>query len=471
MPRTPRRPRRPAIIFFALIGVGACDEYVGCAPVLTTQDGQLEFHDQAITVGACQRLRQPAPLLEGARWCPAVRCGTGVEGCEDDDDEKLPDAAVAACFDTELSGPVLEESPCLRMSAPGEASWVFTAVPCATSERGYVPADDRIEWTVLSVDEVSGHLQSPGDAFALRSLVDANGDSLSDDDALVPGDIAHAVAGSPVPFAVVLGHPDHDAAVGWNPTNWDIEVEATMGPAPEVVFEDLGLLTVTIDAGAEARISIVPGPDAMVHRTIEVGVVAGVAVEDLVSLEVSAAYTPAPEESDLVHGPVAGARAIVRDARGVAVYGAEVTWSVLEGALPVWRDASVAWTADYVALAEPDGASCHEPPERTQRYDATIEAQLGDLSGLASVSWNELPPQSGLFGGLGDLFSDPPSGSDNCLGPGFPAASGCGCTTTGRSPAGLGMFVLLALGLVRRRRAGVRAPQLAKTRGSHGQNR
>ncbi|MBL4686838.1 MAG: hypothetical protein JKY37_19730 [Nannocystaceae bacterium] len=446
---------------FALVGVGACDEYVGCAPVLTTQDGQLEFHDQAITVGACLRLRHPAPLLEGARWCPAVRCGTDVEGCEDDDDEKIPDAAVAACFDSELSGPVLEESPCLRMSGPGEASWVFTAVPCAASDRGYAPASDHIEWSVLSVDEVSAHLQSPGDAFALRSLLDVNGDPLSDGDALAPGDIAHAVAGSPVPFAVVLRHPDHDAAVGWNPTNWEIEVEATTGPAPKVEFEDLGLLTVTIDAGAEARISIVPGPDAMVQRTIEVGVVAGVAAEDLVSLEVLAAYAPAPEDSDLVHGPVAGARAIVRDDRGVAVYGAEVTWSVLDGALPVWRDASIAWTADYVALAERDGASCHEPPERSQRYDATIEAQLGDLSGLASVSWTELPPESGLFGGLGELFSDPPGDSENCLGPGFPAAGGCSCTTSDRSPVGLGVFVLLALGLARRRRAGARVPWIA----------
>lgn len=440
--------RRQWVIALALLGASACDEHIGCAPVLTTDKGQLELHDQAITVDACRRLREPAPLLEGAIWCPAVKCGGDVAGCEDDEGDKLADGTVAACFEQTLSGPVERDDPCLRMTEPGEASWSFAAVPCAAQQDGYAPADDRIGWSVVGVDEITAHLQSPGDAFALRSLVDEDGEPLPDDDALAPGDVAYAVADTAVPFAVVLEHPDHDVAVGWNSPLWDVVAEAVSGPEPELRWEDLGLVTVTIAAGAEARLSLVPGPDAGVERTVPIGTVIGVAPDALTSLEVVAGFAPPPDESGLKHGPVAGARAIVVTADGNPVYGANVQWEILEGELPLWRDETLPWTADYVALGELDGAACHDPVERTRTFEATVEASLGDLSDEVSVQWTEAAPDDGLFGALGDLFDpdDPPPKSTHCQGPGFPdEAQGCGCTAQNAksTPTIAGMLLLL----------------------------
>ncbi|MEM6994596.1 MAG: hypothetical protein AAF721_29040 [Myxococcota bacterium] len=445
--------RGPLVFVVAALATSACDESVGCQPVLTSEAGQLEFHDQAITVGACRRLREPSPLLQGARWCPAVRCSGDVEGCEDDDGEKLPDEAVAACFERTLTGPVVDDAPCVRMTDAGVASWEFTAMPCEAATAGFAAIDDRIEWTVVAADRVEAHLQAPGDAFALRSLVDAAGDPLDAADALAPGDVAHAVADTPVPFAVVLRHPDHDAPVGWNATNWEIDVEVLEGAAPEITYGDLGLLSVTIDAGAEARLSIVPLPDAQLPDPIAVGVVRGVAEADIVSLEVVPAYAPPPDDSDTPHGPVAGARAVARIDDGTPVYGADVRWSVLEGALPLWRDETLPWTPDYTALAERDGAACHATPERSTTYDATVAADLGALHDEVAVRWTEAPPPDEFGGLLSDFFDDPPPRSERCAGPGFPDEdAGCGCTTNDEStPAATGMLLLFVLGGLRRR--------------------
>ena len=76
----------------------------------------------------------------------------------------------------------------------GEATWSFAAMPCAAQQDGYEPADDRIGWSVVGVDGITAHLESPGDSFALGSLVDEEGEPLPDDDALAPGDVAYAVA-------------------------------------------------------------------------------------------------------------------------------------------------------------------------------------------------------------------------------------------------------------------------------------
>ncbi len=451
--RRTRPPKTPRLLVLCLLAASACDQYVGCAPILTTDAGQLEFHDQAITVGAGLRLRQPSPLIEGARWCPAIRCGADVDGCEDDDGDKLPDAAVAACFDAVVSGPAMSDGPCLRMMGPGRASWAFSAVPCAAADNGYAAADDAYAWDIVAPAEVTASFSAPGDAFAIRSLVDSDGAPLPDADALQPEQVANAVADTPVPFAVVLRHPDHEAAVGWNPTNWDVLVSPQQGEPPEVSLEDFGLLTVTIAADARAHIAIVARPEAGVTQTLDVGVVAGVAASELSSLRIVAAYAEAPEDSGLVHGPVAGARAVVQTADGRRVYGADVSWSITEGSVPLWRDESLPWTPDYIALAERDGASCHEPPKRSRQYVATVRAELDGLSDEVSVQWTEAPPQDGPLGSLGDIFSDPPERSERCAGPGFPPQSGCACTTKKTStPVGmLALFALGALAFSRRR--------------------
>lgn len=434
-----------------LLSVGACDESVGCAPVLTTQGGQLEFHDQAITVGACQRLRESAPLLVGAQWCPALRCGADVPGCENDDGDKLSDEAVAACFEPTLSGPVAQEEPCLRMTDAGEVTWSFRARPCAATDAGYEPADDQLRLTVVDVEPVQAHLESPGDAFALRSLVDDNGDALTDDAALSPGTTARIVADTEVHLAAVLVHPDHDQAVGWNPTEWRVDAQTLAGEPAQVELMDLGLVALTLSAGARTSLTLVPEAGAGVGRSIPLGEVIGVDPDELVTLQLVAAFAPPPDDSPLPHGPVAGARAVLRTEQGDAVYGAQVQWSVLAGALPVWRDEALPWGADYVALAERDGASCHEPPAGPQQYEATIGVEFGELSDQRLVVWTVVPEDAGLFGSLGDLFDEPPAQSPNCQGPGFASESGCSCATTTSTPPWAWVLVV-GLAAVRFRR-------------------
>jgi hypothetical protein len=78
---TPRPRLRLALATTALL-LAACDDYIACTPVLKTEHGQLELQDrEAVVRGACGRLREPAPLLVGTRWCPVLSCSSDQPGC------------------------------------------------------------------------------------------------------------------------------------------------------------------------------------------------------------------------------------------------------------------------------------------------------------------------------------------------------------------------------------------------------
>lgn len=449
-----RRRRRSALraAGLGLLFAAGCDEYVGCAPVLTTEAGQLELHDQVVTVGACRRLRAPAPLVEGARWCPAVQCHPDVPGCENDDDEKLPDEVVAACFETTLSGPVEAEDPCLRMTGPGQAVWTFTARDCPARDVGYAPEDDRYAWSIVAWEEVDAHFESPGDAFARDGLVDGNGDPLPTEDALAPGDVAQVLADVEVPLAVVLRHPEHDAAVGWNPEDWDAAVTDSSGGDVAVRWEPSGVAWVRADAAAQGTVVVSRSDDP--SRTWTVGTVRGVAEANLVELEVVVGHAPPQgEDGEGPPGPPAGARAVLRTGDGTPVYGAPVRWTVTDGALPLWRDETMPWTGDYVALAERDGAACHDAPDQTLELEAAVEARFGPLSDRATMTWIVEPPDAGLLQGLAELFGrgpEPPPQSERCAGPGFDELGGCGGCRQGSG--GAPALLLLPLWWLFRRR-------------------
>jgi hypothetical protein len=414
----------------------ACDDHIGCVPVLRTEAGELELHETGAVAGACRRLREPGPLLVGTRLCPRLECGEDVAGCADADGEKIDSARVAACFSGAVSGPAALDGDCLVADGPGEITWTFTAQPCAARLDGYAPADDRLVLPAVDLVGVTAHLESPGDAFAVRSLVAADDGPLPEEPRLLPGEVAHVVADTEVPLAVVLRHPDHGQPVAWNPDAYTLEVETIAGADASVRFDALGVATIALPSASTARLALRRG-DAVVP----VGDVTGVAASDLVSLEIVAGFLPPREEGE-GHGPPAGARAVLRTAEGTPVYGAEVEWAVEDGALPLWRDADRGWPADYVALADEEGRTCADPPKRTGTRRATVSAAFGDLSADVELSWSEPGEENPVLSQIAEFFGrDGDERSPHCEGPGF--GSGCGCRTDDARGPGLSITLLL----------------------------
>ena len=455
----PRRPRSSLRLPLAttLLLFAACDDYIACTPVLKTEQGQLELRDTTSVVrGTCGRLREPAPLLVGTRWCPVLACDDGLPGCVIDEDPPtlLATDDVAACFDHEVVG-ATADGACLRVDAPGELRWTFTAVDCPANNLGFFPSDDALVLPVVETTEVFARLDVPGDAFARRSLVAADGKPLPTALQLAPGDVAHVLADAPVQLAAVLTHPEL-GDVGWNPA--DFTLRAVVDDVERPLEHDaLGVIELTLAAGEHMELWLERGDE-----TLALGEVEGVAAEALTSLEVIAGFTGDEEDPGIPFG----ARAVARAGERI-VYGVPVDWTVTEGVLPLWRDAERPWGPDYIAVVDEDGLRCHAPPEKERkRFRARLRATHGELKAEGILEWSEDPEEDGSFGQeVAEFFKgDGAQRSPLCEGPGF-ADEGCGCKSGGEGR--LGALVLLLLGLrlrrpprtvTRRARSGSAAP-------------
>jgi len=452
------RPRRSLRLPLAttLLLLAACDDYITCTPVLKTEQGQLELQDTTSVVrGTCGRLREPAPLLVGTRWCPVFGCGNEVPGCVIDDDPPtlLTTDDVAACFAHDVVGGTTD-GPCLRVDTPGELRWTFTAVDCPANNLGFFPSDDSLVLPVVDTTEVFAHLDVPGDAFARRSLVDTDGKPLPPSLQLVPGDVAHVLADEPVQLAAVLTHPDL-GDVGWNPLDFTLHAMVDDVERP-LEHDALGVIELTLAAGEHMELWLERGDE-----TLALGEVEGVAAEELTSLEVIAGFTGNEEDPGIPFG----ARAVARAGDRI-VYGVPVDWTVTEGVLPLWRDPERPWGPDYIALVDEDGLRCHAPPEKERRrFRARLRATFGELETEGILEWSEDPEEDGSLGEeVAEFFKgDGAKRSPLCEGPGF-AKDGCGCRSG--SEGGLGALTLVLLGLRLRRprqpRRRPRAPRSAR---------
>lgn len=435
-----RRLRLP--VATSLLLLAACDDYIGCTPVLKSEQGQLELQDHRVVRGACGRLREPAPLLVDTRWCPVLACDPELPGCvlDEESGERLAADDVAACFDHAVTGATVD-GDCWRVNAPGELRWTFTPKDCPASELGFSPTADALVLPVVETTEVFAHLDVPGDAFARRSLVNADGTPLPLSPQLSPGDVVYVLADHPMELAAVLTHPEL-GDVGWNPDGFTLR--ATVDDAEQPVELDaMGVVSVTLAAGERMELWLERGDE-----TLALGEVEGVAAEALTGLEVIAGFTGNEDDPGIPFGARAVARAGER-----LVYGVPVDWTVTEGVLPLWRDAERPWGPDYIALVDEDGLRCHAPPEKERKhYRARLRATYGELEAEATLEWSEDPEEDGSLGQEVAEFlrGDGTERSPLCEGPGF-ADEGCGCRSRGEGR--LGALALLVLGVALRGRS------------------
>jgi hypothetical protein len=176
--------------------------------------------------------------------------------------------------------------------------------------------------------------------------------------------------------------------------------------------------------------------------------VRAVAADELASMSIVVGYA---REDEGRHGPPIGARAVLRTDDGTAVLGAEVQWEVTEGALPLWRDAELAWDPDYVALMDREGQACHAPPDRPTEYVATLVARHGELEASETMRWVARPPDESATEEIEEWFTgENHEDSELCEGPGFPG-EGCGCDAS-RPGRGAALVLCVGAAAVRRRR-------------------
>ncbi len=414
----PRRRIRYALAL-AVLGCVACDEYLGCTPVLTSEEGQLQFEESQIVVGACGRLRGPGPLLVGSRWCPLIGCHPEVPGCEEDQ-VRLPSASVVECFEQRVEGPVARDGDCIVIEGAGTFTWHFDPVACPANDVGFVPIPDRLRLPSVAVEDVIGHFDSPGDAWARRNLHPGPFESFPEDAQLGPGIVAYVLGDTSVSLALVLAHPDHAEPVGWQPVDWTPVVEGDDGTPIDHAFSPDGLLTLTLSAGQVATVALERDGDR-----IEVGTIEGVDAASVASLEIVVGYRRTDDGGFDV--PI-GARAVARRADGAVVWGVPVQWEVTAGAFPLWRDETPEWGPEYVALMDEEGRGCHPPPKNSRTYEAALAVRWNDLEDEIELTWRERAPDRGVLETIADWFTDDDhENSPLCQGPGFPAEDGCAC--------------------------------------------
>jgi uncharacterized protein (TIGR03382 family) len=297
------------------------------------------------------------------------------------------------------SGPLTRDGDCFRADAPGDVVWTV-GPPC-------VPADqppDRATMRIVALDDVAPAVVSPDDQAVLA--------------------LAGATVGAPWiprPEFPLCAHAESQVAFAADleqrGTGDYVAVETARGAAlftptagrPPVVFPGLGFL-----AFADTRADVAWRLD---DRTWPLGPVLGVAPDAVASLELAAAFAP--------DGAPVRARAIARDRDGAVVHGAPVTWSVDDHALSL---APQLPDQDHVGLGD-----CRPPERRAGPRAATLRARLGDRQATLRLEW------TGVAGDPDPAWQPP----DDC------DARGCGCTT---DASGSSLILLLALGLLRRRR-------------------
>lgn len=422
-----------------------CHEHVGCTPVLGGEAGQLEFFDARLIADACDQIHSVRALVTGSRFCPTIGCSSDVPGCGEDEDA-LTSAEVVACYEDEVAGPVERDfEGCLVATAPGELDWTFTPIDCPAAARGYQPGADRLRLPIVAAEEASASLVAPGDAFAVRELVDEHGGEFPEDAQVPAGGEALVLADVAVPFAVVLAHPDHADPLAWNPDQWRIVAE---GADVDPEWDAAGVVELALPAGAAVDLTLVRD-----ELELPVGTIRAVAEADIASLEVVVGFVPDDEQLD-GHGPPIGARAIARTSDGAPVWGVPIEWEVTEGALPVWRDETLPWSTDYIALMDRDAQACHAPPEHATTYEATIVATWGEFEVETPMRWREDAVDESAGEAIKEFFTgEDHRNADACEGPGFPG-EGCSCSSTrpGAGAAAYGLAFVVILGLRRRRR-------------------
>lgn len=412
-------------------------------PGFDSEQGQVHFHDP----GLWTRLEffgdvfsNRGPLVAGSRFCPELTPTIRVRDNPDGPNEQveLP-LTYLDCFDLTVLGPMHLDGDCFVLEAPGQLYWSIDPVSCPwTDDDEFAPVLDEVTVEIAGPTELTAVLQAA--AEEVGELLYEPGEAGWPQDARPePGGRLGVVAGAQVGFPVVLetlaGDP---ASFAWGGVltgdeaapeadRGFLRVRAVAGEVPEIVLDDVpGQVALVPAADSETELSLELNGYSWTAATLET-------VTEAASMELVVAWDDAP----------VAARAVIRTADGMLVYGAPVEWEassplLLDDPQEVYGDA---WFpgADYTLL-QLDGSAL-PAGEVPFPVSATLTARWGDLVQTVELDWLqdatvEPPPE--------DWEDDDPEGF------GF---RGCGCDLPEPPPLLPPLMVLLpGVGLLRRQR-------------------
>jgi hypothetical protein len=398
----------PLALLAAVLGTGSA-----CTIGYGSKNGQL-FFEEDDTIGWPSGFQNGGPILVGTRLCPNEVTCNGSPDCPSD----VKTADVQACWDPAVSGAGSGDGWCVDVEAAGPVTWSFTPKDCALAP--YPAQADEVTFTGIEAADVDADLIQWPEVLAQQFLVDGDGQPLALDWRNPAGADVHVYADSParLPIGLVDGA---GAFVGYNQASVDID-----GSGDGQTVNDDTHAEVRLGAGESMDVTLKVADHAFdpVH-------VVGVAEADLASLEIVDAYF-LPEDG--ASQPVL-LRAVLRDRDGHLVYGAPVTWKMVEGTLAFQEPGAPVIGPDYQQVAD----ACVPPTTEGEDRTATVEARLGGLTDTITLAWHAAGTDDTAFTAdptclaVGDETGGPVGGDDET----------CGCTSVHG-----GTFAMLLAGLV-----------------------
>lgn len=353
---------------------------VACDPEVYSENGGLRF--VAPLLQSRTSFTSGDRVLAGSRICMTL---DGYRPSEPHGDEaafaSASDDDLHACYEPRIVGSAtIDGDGCIALAQPGSASWELSRRDCPVD---LPPADDRIAFDVVAIDEVVGAFREslPFGDFQREDLVD------SGIELVVPGLDAPGVVPALHEPLYVLEGPDSVAAV-----------VAAGAPLSTVAVSDASTAAVaragapTFDAppepGTDLSFTARAGDvfDAVLQvpgGALEVGEVRIVAASAIVALELYPSIARLAD-ADVFYG--LGASVYARDAEAHVIRGVEASWRSLSGdgeleILDVDGDGVADPSASAFILDECVGA------RRGEARSALLEARLGDLVETVEVEW------------------------------------------------------------------------------------
>lgn len=412
------------LLVAACVLVAACDQ----PPDYVTQQGQIGLSLVDVSGDVIDAPADHVDLVVGSTVCFELRGWFADEGREfhirsaEDDDEWLRE-----CFDLGAGpGATLDDSSCMTLDAAGETALEMAAKGCALNDaEGPGFDDDRLLVAAHALEDLVLTYEDP----ILRAI---HGE-LDPGPAGEFGPAPQRPAGEPVRVLAdgaytLFAQP----ALAVDPSRTVAFTGGTPRAVAEVPPESFAANpdgTAVIDLAIDQSVAIaldLPAGTLMGDEII------GVDPAIATSMELVVGYQKCRECTD-GYGVPSYALAIVRDAEGGRLFGANVEFAVDGRAGKL----AVAGAEGFVSFED----VCDDDSEGDER-SATLNATYGELAASASLEF--VCPDPGDVDGWDVETVDDSQDNDLDL-------FGCGCSTDDRGPGAAGLLAVV-LGLAARRR-------------------
>lgn len=402
---------------------------IGCQAQFHSEQGQWAFQDEALVSNPHTGFGDDQSVVANTAVCPSVHWqGDEVEGW---DAEALFDACVQQALSEGGAFVEIDGLDCVLLEDPGEVEWSLEPSPCdAELSEGQELVSDRVLFEVVSVEEVSAHVDQWPEREALEGL-DLEPPGLLDETILVAeGEAFRLLEGAEVFLFLRLWDDEAEQPAAWRAGDGSVEVEVGSGDVQ--VLDDVlepGWVGLILGSGAEAELVL----DVQGQRLVA-GTVQAASPDELASLSLLAGFI-SHEEGTQLRTPWA-ARAIVLDGDDRPVFGTPVDWSVTGESLLIEAgpDSGTRFPGGDYAWVED---ACTPPDKQLGDRSATLQASYGALSDSLELNWTVTEDMVDLDG---DWSPD-----ERCDG-------GCGGCASGSSSGGLGWLLGLVAGVLGLRR-------------------